>query len=390
MRDGTSLLDQCITSSGGNLSTDSVRDILGLIGQETVFVFMRSIAEGDATAALKHLGDCVDAGLDLQELCVALLEGFRDLMLLAAPGDLSDLLLRSGDEIELMKDLLSGCELPDLVTIVERMCDAAPRLKKAADPRILLESMLVDLALLDRQVDIRRLIADLPDGGGGVRGEGKPASTGPAKRKPQTERLGPTRGGKEAGGSNIGGDKQGTRGITEGPSGSASAAPQDGASPFPAAAPGDSGGTGSGAVPAAQGEAPLDTQKLLEMWDGFVTFVRQKKLRLGVCLFSGKIHSFDGSTIALRFAKSFGVQNEQVAKPENIRFLKRMMARYFGRELDIVCFREGEEQDVRLSQRMKKTNSANDGLRGVAEEKKPLVKKILEEFDGEIIRYNPR
>jgi DNA polymerase-3 subunit gamma/tau len=392
MRDGTSLLDQCITSSDGNLTTDAVRDILGLIGQETVFAFMRTIANGDATAALKQLSECVDEGLDIQELCVALLEGFRDLMLLAAPGDLSDLLLRSKDEIELMRELLAGYELPDLVTIVERLCDATPRLKTAADPRILLESMLVDLALLDRQVDIRRLIADLPNEAGGLNGEGNRAPARPAKRKATPGQPPPPGGDKNTGGNSVAGDnKGGSRAQPGGSSGSATAMPSElGAASFPTEGARDSGGTAAGRAPVAPDETPLDTNKLMEMWDGFVTFVRQKKLRLGVCLFSGKIHSFDGSTIALRFAKSFGVQNEQVAKPENIQFLKKMMAKYFGREMDIVCFREGEEQDVKLSQRAKKADLTNDGLRGVAEEKKPVVKKLLDEFDGEIIRYNPR
>jgi DNA polymerase-3 subunit gamma/tau len=381
MRDGTSLLDQCITSSGGELTTDAVRDILGLIGQEKVLAFMTSIANGDATSALEQMSGCVDEGLDIQELCVALLEGYRDLMLLAAPGDLSALLFRSSDEIELMRELLPGYELADLVTIVERLCDTAPRLKTAADPRILLESLLVDLSLLDRQVDIRSLITDLA-------GSDKGPARGARKRKPKSSRTNPAK-------PEASPRRAGTRGAHDAPgapTGAASAMPPPEDSPaFPGATPEDAEDAPSEAEPstAAPGDVPLDMRKLQETWDGFVTFVRQKKLRLGVAMFSGKIHSFDGSTITLRFAKSFGVQQEQVAKPENIRLLKRMLARYFGREMDVVCFREGEEQNAKQTRDARKGQSPQDGLRGVAEEKKPLVKKLLDEFDGEIIRYNP-
>jgi DNA polymerase-3 subunit gamma/tau len=386
MRDGTSLLDQCITSSDGNVTTESVRDILGLIGQDKVYAFMKSIADGDSAAVLEQLNSCVDEGLDLQELCVALLEGYRDLMLLAAPGDLGDLLFRSKDEIELMRGLLPGYELADLVTVVERLCDASSRLKAAADQRILLESLLVDLTLLDRQIDLRRLLSELDEAGGdmepdsGKRGKKPRGSRSTRRAKPEAESA-PVRG---------------NGGLSAGePLGAASSA---------GAVPGGGGaedfrrptsravGTGVSAdAPAAgmPGESPLDSHKMLEMWDGFVTFVRQKKVRLGVCLFSGKIYAFDGSRIVLRFAKSFGVQKEQVAKPDNIRFLKRMLAKYFGREIDLVCFQEGEEREVRLNEQVKRADSLNDGLRGVAEEKKPLVKKLLDDFDGEIIRYNP-
>jgi DNA polymerase-3 subunit gamma/tau len=368
MRDGTSLLDQCITSSDGDVGTESVRDILGLIDQEKVFAFMESIAGGDPTAALKLLGDCVDEGLDIQELCTALLEGYRDLMILAAPGDLSDLLFRSKDEIELMRTMAQQYELPDLVTVVERLCDTAPRLKTAADPKILLESMLVDLALLDRQVDIRQLITDLESPGGGGGEARKPARATAAKRR------------RPAGGESVGAKTD--PGSAQG---SAQLAPQNGGeAAFPTA-------TENEAVPQPVDRAPgavLDMDKLLELWDGFVTFVREKKFRLGVSLISGKVYAFDGKKISLRFTKSFADKKEFVSKPENVAFLKETMARYFGREIDITCFMDGEERNVKLDQMTTTAKQPADGLRGVSDEKKPLVKKLLKEFDGEIIRYN--
>jgi DNA polymerase-3 subunit gamma/tau len=359
MRDGTSLLDQCITSSDGNVTTDSVGDILGLIDQEKVFAFMDSIAGGDPTAALKLLADSVDEGLDIQELCTALLEGYRDLMILAAPGDLSDLLFRSKDEIELMRKMAQQYELPDLVTVVERLCDTAPRLKTAADPKILLESLLVDLALLDRQVDIRQLIGDLesPDGSGG------------AERK-APKRKSPRRvdGAKESAAKQEG---------AGGPASASVVSPDEQNAGFPKA------------IDAAAAGPSLDMDKLVELWDGFVTFVREKKFRLGVSLISGKVYAFDGKKLTLRFTKSFADKKVFVERSDNVTFLKETMAKYFGRDIDIACFIEGDEANVKLDQ-MTKTAQGQpaDNLRGISEEKKPVVKKLLKEFDGEIIRYN--
>jgi len=122
---------------------------------------------------------------------------------------------------------------------------------------------------------------------------------------------------------------------------------------------------------------------------GGMQAVRQKKLRLGVSLISGKVHAFDGATLTLRFARSFGPQKEQVTKTENMEFLRRMLSKYFGREIEVVCFQEGEERDSRPDRKTKAVKAPTDNLRGVAEDKKPLVKKLLDEFDGEIIRYNP-
>ena len=373
MRDGTSLLDQCITSSDGNVTTESVREILGLIDQEMVFAFIEGIAGGDPTTALKLLNDNVDEGLDVQELCTALLEGYRDLMLLATPGDLSDLLFRSKDEIELLRGLLSSYELPDLVTIVGRLCDATPRLKLAADPKIMLESLLVDLTLLDRQVDIRRLITDLESSGGGnvSRGGGRAeASSSEASR------------GKRPKDKAAAEDKK-----TDAVSGSANSMKT---------ATSDvsliNTGTNRKNDPeplGGSGDGVLDAEKLEELWEGFVTFVRQKKFRLGVCLISGKFHSFDGDTLLLRFARSFESQKEQVEKPESVQFLKRTMVEYFGRDAKVVCIMEGDKRGRQMDSAKKVVKPPTDGLRGIPEDKVPLVKKLIEEFDGEIIRYNP-
>jgi DNA polymerase-3 subunit gamma/tau len=364
MRDGTSLLDQCITSSDGNITTDSVRDILGLIDQEKIFAFMESIASGDPTGSLRLLNGCVDEGLDIQELSSALLEGYRDLMLLATPGDLSDLLFTSRDDIELMRGLLASYELPDLVTIVERLCDTTPRLKSAADPRIVLESLLVDLALLDRQVDIRELVSGLNSPGGagsGLKGGKTTANTTPAPPKKENRSAAP--------------DK---------PSAGSAQVPPPGENDVVLPARMD---TRQGPEP-PDVEVALDAENLGELWGGFVTFVRQKKVRLGVCLISGKVHSLDGNTLTLRFARNFSMQKEQVEDPENMEFLKRMITKYFGRKLDVSCFMEGDEQAVKLEQKTNAARSPVDNLRGIPDEKKPAVKKLLDAFDGEIIRYN--
>ncbi len=359
MRDGTSLLDQCITSSDGNITMDSVRDILGLIDQEKILAFMDSIASGDPTGSLRLLNGCVDEGLDIQELSTALLEGYRDLMLLATPGDLSDLLFTSRDELELLRGLLASYELPDLVTIVERLCDTTPRLKNAADPRIVLESLLVDLALLDRQVDIRELVSGLDNPGGagtGLKGVKTKENITPAPPKEETRSK------PSAGSAQV-------------------PPPGDDDAPIPAAMEGRK----DPAPPDV--EVDLDVEKLGELWSGFVTFVRQKKVRLGVCLISGKVHSFDGNTLTLRFAKNFSMQKEQVENPENMGFLKRMISKYFGRDLAVKCFMEGDEQAVKLEQKTSAARSPVDNLRGIPDEKKPAVKKLLDAFDGEIIRY---
>ncbi len=374
MRDGTSLLDQCITASGGTVSADAVRGILGLIDQEKVLAFVDAISGGDSSAPLQLLDAAVNEGIDLQDLLAALLDGYRDLMLLAVPGDLSPLLFRSQSEIDHLRGSLARYELPDIVTIVERLCNAAGRLKSMSDPRIYFESVLVDLSLLERQTDIRALIARLDGPGGGDPGDD------PRRRREEGAAKKPA---KPAPGS-----------------GAASAVAAAGVDPMatnprraerdPETGDRHDGAATAGAASgsAASAEGGLDLAKIQQLWDGFVTFVRQKKVSLGVCLISGKPYSFDGARLLIRFSKGFSLQREQVMRPEGLEFVTTMFHRYFGVEAGVVCFLEGEEKAMKFEEALAGRAAPEERIRDVPDDKKPVVQRLIKEFDGEIVRYN--
>jgi len=119
-----------------------------------------------------------------------------------------------------------------------------------------------------------------------------------------------------------------------------------------------------------------------------VTFVRQKKVSLGVCLISGRPYSFDGSRLLVRFTKGFSLQREQVMRPEGIEFVRGMFRRYFGVDAEIFCFLEGEEKTMKFEEALASKKVPEARIRDVTEEKQPLVQRLIKEFDGEIVRYN--
>ena len=373
MRDGTSLLDQCVTASAGNVTAEAVRGILGLVDQEKVLAFVDAIAAGDATRPLQLLDAAVNEGVDLQDLLAALLECYRDLMVLSVPGDLSSLLFRSQSEVDHLKQSRSHYELADLVTVVERLCNAAGRLKTMSDPRVYFETMLVDLSLLDRQTDIRTLIARL-DGsaseGGNERGAREPnRAPGGAKASAGEPRdLAPGRIDARAGSASL------------------SAHNELATNPRQSAAPVLDATAREDASPVPNTDGPFDLAKIQQLWDGFVTFVRQKKVSLGVCLISGKPYAFDGKRLSIRFLKSFSLQREQASRPESIEFVRAMFERYFGHAAEIVCFSEGEEKAMALEEAMQK-KPPEERLRDIPEDKKPMMQRLINDFDGEIVRY---
>ena len=365
MRDGTSLLDQCVTASGGNVTADAVRGILGMVDQEKVLAFVDAIAAGDATRPLQLLDQSIDEGVDVSDLLSALLEAYRDLMVLSVPGDLTALLFRSQSEIDHLQQSRAAYELADLVTVVERLCNAAARLRTMSDPRVYVESVLVDLTLLERQTDIRTLISRLD---GSEEGRGVEKGAPPAKR--------PAREAASAVPSDV---KPGSASLLATGDLGANPRREPAATESPQPEERD-------AAPVAAADGPFDLVKIQQLWDGFVTFVRQKKVSLGVCLISGKPYAFDGKRLLIRFLKSFSLQREQASRPESIEFVRAMFERYFGHAVEIVCFSEGEEKAMALDEALQK-KPPEERFRDISEEKKPVMQRLIQEFDGEIVRY---
>jgi DNA polymerase-3 subunit gamma/tau len=376
MRDGTSLLDQCVTASGGNVTAQAVRGILGLIDQEKVLALVDAIASGDATAPLKLLDSAINEGVDLNDLLSALLEGFRDLMILSVPGDLSSLLFRSKGEVDHLRASLKHYELADLVTVVERLCNASARLKQATDPRIYFESVVVDLTLLDRQTDVRTLISRL-ESDGGSSGKG----SAPAARNDSARGRGASS--APAAGSAATGNASLPLAVAPAPSiGEAPARVQRAAPDAPLAGNAD----GEDSTAPLGSDAALDLPKVQQLWDGFVTFVRQKRVSLGVCLISGKPYAFDGAKLSIRFQKSFALQREQASRPESLEFIRQMFEKYFGRVVEIVCFLEGEERAIAIDEAVAKQKPSRSGCAKCPTTRSPCS-ETHEGFDGEIIRF---
>jgi len=413
MRDAQSLLDQCITASSADVKTDAVRDILGLLDEEMILRFLSTVSRGDPGAVLKELDSAVHDGVDLEELLNALIEGFRDMMLLSVSDDLAELVYRSAEDTASMRGLLAGLEVGDLVTIVERLCTLSPRLKLASDPRVLLESVLVDLALLDRQISIRDLIGRLEGsgsgpGGGAPRpaaggGSPRPAAEGPAGRSAEPraatgEKAQPQRKAAAVSEEDRGGPVRTGAGETRAPREPAAEPPAsegaEGEEPSAAQRALDLGGGAGGAEPHTASKdvdfAALDYASQRRLWESFVTQVRQKKVTLGVCLISGTLASIEGGLVTLRFAKGCGFQREQVEETANQKFLESATRKYFGRELRISCVGVGDEKETR--RKPKERTAPADAAAGDAGgiETNPIVKKIIDDFDGEIIRHHPQ
>jgi DNA polymerase III subunit gamma/tau len=168
MRDALSLTDQVLAFHDGRLTTDAVRDALGLVAEDEQLAILDIIAERRAGDVFAAVGRLVDEGVDLG----LFLSGFGDMvraqLAVELGGDTGDLSERTRAAlIERRGKLASG----DLLRMLSALGELEPRFRRSTQQQLLIETTLVRFALLDRTVAIEDVLK-------GIGGEKNP-SPGP-------------------------------------------------------------------------------------------------------------------------------------------------------------------------------------------------------------------
>jgi DNA polymerase-3 subunit gamma/tau len=168
MRDALSLTDQVLSMSDGRLGMERVRDALGLVPEDEFLAVLDLVAERRAADVFPTVARLADAGLDFG----AFLGGLSDIVraqlavtLGGAPADLSERLRESLVE---RRERLSAA---DLLRMLNAIAELEPRFRKSGQQQLLVETLLVRLALMDRTLELEEMLRSL---GGGGSGGGEP------------------------------------------------------------------------------------------------------------------------------------------------------------------------------------------------------------------------
>ena len=180
MRDALSLADQSLSLGDGTLTAQRVRDALGLVPEDEVLAVLDLVAERRAADVFPAVARLADAGADLGLFLGAFGEALRATLAISLGGD-------GGDLSETLRDGLaaraSRFTPGDLVRMLTAMTDLEPKFRRSGQQQILLETLLVRFALLDRTVAIEELLREMGPGGAPGAG-GTPAPRAPAGPRP--------------------------------------------------------------------------------------------------------------------------------------------------------------------------------------------------------------
>jgi len=163
MRDALSLTDQVLAMGDGHVTVDRVRDALGLVPEDEFLALLDLILERRAGDVFTFVGRLADAGIDF----ALFLSGFADMLraqlAILLGGDMPDL----PDRVRAaLTERSARWSAADLLRMLSAIGELEPRFRKSGQQQLLVETLLVRFALLDRTVEIEDLIRGLNGEGG--------------------------------------------------------------------------------------------------------------------------------------------------------------------------------------------------------------------------------
>ncbi len=165
MRDSQSLLDQVITFANGPLTRTTVVEILGLTDHSLLYETLTALVTRDQAAILKILARIALAGYEPSLFAQDLLENLRHLLFSKIADQEATRMIELPDsELRALQDLGRQLSEEEIHFLFDMAVKGAGDIIRSAEPRIVLEMILLRMAAAPRIVDLQTLMSGVSAG----------------------------------------------------------------------------------------------------------------------------------------------------------------------------------------------------------------------------------
>ncbi len=262
MRDALSVLDQCLSFGEGAVTAERVREVLGLVGDDMYTEVLDLVAERRPENVFPLIDRLSDAGVDLTEFMGGAGDVLRSLLMVQLGNEPEGLTEAVRAALERYRSRL---ETGDVVRMLRLLSDSEVLIRRSANARLVVETLLLRWAMMDRTVDLQEVLAGRSNPGS----RPSPPTTPPAPTAP-------------SGGA---GSAPATRVLRD--SGPVAAARRP-----------------SGAVPAPAAPTPSGSGDLSAAWPEILAEVRSGSRILGEALAAANPGTADGGSLPLVLSES--------------------------------------------------------------------------------------
>jgi DNA polymerase III gamma/tau subunit len=189
-----------VAFSGLKPSLEDAERVFGLVGRGKLLELLNALSKGDARAGILFAEDVFDSGKDVAEVLASLVSLARTLLLVAASGDTRAIDVPS-NELPALKATADAYGIHGLVYLAELLTDCRQRVRRAAFPRVVVETTLVKLSMVGRLEPLDKLLSRLDEVADTPvsmqRTESQPAKVAEARQESKPTQNATTKGGGE-------------------------------------------------------------------------------------------------------------------------------------------------------------------------------------------------
>lgn len=161
LRDALSLLEQAIAYCGPRITDRQVRELLGVVAEETLGELLGAIRARSAERALALVGRLVAEGQNLEHFCREAIRHMRNLLVARVAGPASELIAAPAEERAALAAAAADFSEEDLTRYFQILTATHDDLRRKPDPRLHLELGLLRLVNAARLVPLEELLAEL-------------------------------------------------------------------------------------------------------------------------------------------------------------------------------------------------------------------------------------
>ena len=358
MRDALSILDQVIAFSDGSINYEDVEDIIGIIPHEIFFDYSNALSKKDYPGIYEVLNKIRTSSFQLDDLLEGLDLHFRNYILALTPNGESLMNLNENYKKQFLKTS-KRWHVNDILRIVNELAKLRYVIKNSRQPLISFELLTLKLMEMDSSILISDLIKNSSIDNQSVDNKAKQPRTKKMKESVDSEKI-----------NNEVGKDYPSEDIP-----AQTADNQEDASPDVSK---------HNSVDADQEQAeekPLsqtNLQDIANVWSDFLVSVNAKRPSIGSTLDHAKPTNIKENKVTLTVSDlpEFSVENLN----HNKQFIEDLLSERLNNPIKMTFDWNGDRSvDTPVS------NHTSETIQDTAKADQ-VVEKIIEEFDGEILR----
>ncbi|WP_257351996.1 DNA polymerase III subunit gamma/tau [Pseudalkalibacillus decolorationis] len=145
MRDALSILDQAVSYSEGNVTTEDVLAVTGSVSQSFLSEITKAFQDDDAVGALRHVNQLIERGKDPVRFIADLIYYYRDMLLYQAAPNLEEVRDRAQADQE-FETLAKQASREWIYEVIDTLNQSQQEMKWTNNPKIYLELAIVKLS----------------------------------------------------------------------------------------------------------------------------------------------------------------------------------------------------------------------------------------------------